>query len=457
MDISKPSLIPSYAFQGTPVPLRLSSLPGPFSTTTYSYVLVIDNDVRLFAETQSIAHIRDMHLKRASTLDEARLLLSHCQPDAILFSLASAGSEDDGLCFLKELSRLAVSVPVIVFSSETSFKQRLCASRLGAQGFLRKPIVPSDILDMLMTMVNRKHVKEAKVVLFSEDRSLLGYLKRLLMCKGLCPTLINDLTIFWSMLEHLNPDLAILDIDDTSSITGIELCHIVRQDPSWANLPIILLSERADRGMLQQVFAAGADDYVQKPVFEPEFITRILNRLERSRLLHEMADTDGLTHLSNRRKATVDINRLISLAERQDKSLCFVILDMDQFKHINDTYGHAAGDQTLYNTGNALKQTFRQADVISRWGGDEFVLGLFDSTAEQCARRLMPLLQQLKLHTIHCASSPDIDIQVTYSTGIAEYPRDGYTLEALYQSADQALYYAKENGRNQICLAQSLL
>ena len=417
------------------------------------YVLVIDDDASFFQEIQAIAQTRRIQTQLAATLDEARLFLNACQPDVILLSLLCSGSEEEGLTFLDELSQLAKSVPIIVSSTQTSFEHRLQASRLGAQGFLLKPLVPDHVLDMLTNVMKRHHSSETNVVIVSEDQGVLEYLKRLLMYRGLYPTLIQDPAFFWSTLEQIAPDLVILDVE-TSSISGLELCRVVRQDIRWNDLPVILLSERTDRGMLQQVFAAGADDYVQKPIFEPEFITRVLNRLERSRLLHELADTDSLTHLTNRRKATIDINRLISIAERQDKSLCFIIFDMDYFKQINDEYGHAAGDQTLRNTGAALKRMFRQADVMARWGGDEFVLGLFDSNGEQCAKRLQQLMETL--YTQQIGGHSTTTIEVTYSVGIAEYPTDGYTLDTLYQSADQALYYAKANGRNQICLAQTL-
>lgn len=420
-----------------------------------NYALVIDTDVQLFESLQAIAKNRNIQVRLATTLEHAKILFKICRPDIIVLDLLCSDEQEknERLDWLAQLSHLENPIPVVVSSAQTGFEHRLQVSRIGAHGFLPKPILPDKILDMLTNVMQRSHFSGATILIVSDDTGLLEHLQRLLMCRRLCPALVKNPNLFWSTLEQKTPDLLILDVDDTR-ISGLELCRVVRQDPRWHDLPIILLSERTDRMMLQNVFATGADDYVQKPVFESDFITRVLNRLERSRLLHELAETDELTYLVNRRKATTDINRLISIAERQDKFLCFVIFDIDHFKQINDQHGHAAGDQTLRNTGIELKQTFRHADVMARWGGDEFVLGLFDSSAEQCAKRLHQLMQRLHRQTINCPTTSLIE--VTYSVGIAEYPTDGYTIDALYQAADQALYQAKANGRNQMCLAQDM-
>ncbi|MEB3232333.1 MAG: diguanylate cyclase, partial [Leptolyngbyaceae bacterium] len=222
----------------------------------------------------------------------------------------------------------------------------------------------------------------------------------------------------------------------------------------WSDLPIILLAEQTDYQTVQEVFAAGADDYVQKPIRQAEFMARVHNRLERSRLLNALAYTDSLTGLTNRCKATADIKRLLYLAERQAKSFSFVIFDLDRFKQINDEYGHLVGDQVLRHTAYAIQQTFRRMDVMARWGGDEFVLGLFDSTAEQSAKRITQLMATLQ-HTMINSRSP-FSLTLTCSVGIAEYPVDGHDLDTLYQSADKALYHSKLNGRDQLSFAQSL-
>jgi diguanylate cyclase (GGDEF)-like protein len=213
-------------------------------------------------------------------------------------------------------------------------------------------------------------------------------------------------------------------------------------------LPVLFLSAHKDAEIVHQVFAVGADDYVQKPIVGPELIARILNRLERTRILHRFAETDELTGTATRRRAIQDLERLLHLAERQHQSLCFMILDLDNFKRVNDQHGHDAGDRVLRLLGEQLKQSFRREDVVARWGGEEFVLGLYGITGEQGVERLTGFLETWRQQAFTDAKNRTF--QVTFSAGVAEYCQDGADLQELYRAADAALYRAKAMGRNQV-------
>jgi len=125
-------------------------------------------------------------------------------------------------------------------------------------------------------------------------------------------------------LEHVeqsNPDLLILDVE-MPQVSGIELCQVVRNDPRWSELPVLFLSAHMDALTVNRVFTAGADDYVSKPILGPELIARVLNRLERTHILHRVAETDVLTGVANRRKFIQELPRLLHLAAREAKPLC---------------------------------------------------------------------------------------------------------------------------------------
>jgi diguanylate cyclase (GGDEF)-like protein len=195
------------------------------------------------------------------------------------------------------------------------------------------------------------------------------------------------------------------------------------------------------------VFTAGADDYVSKPVLGPELIARVLNRLERTHIL-KLAETDSLTGIANRRKSIQELTRLLHLAKRQRQPFCFVLLDLDHFKQVNDQHGHDAGDKVLSRFGTLLKQTFRSEDVVTRWGGEEFVVGLYNATRFQSKARLIKLLEIM--HQQEFTSASGKKFRVTFSGGISEYPENGIDLQELYRSADAALYQAKAEGRNRV-------
>jgi len=208
----------------------------------------------------------------------------------------------------------------------------------------------------------------------------------------------------------------------------------------------------------------GADDFVSKPIVGPELVTRIINRLERIKLLRNLAETDPIARVSNRHKSTQDLDKFLSKAQHHSQPLCLAILDLDGFKQVNDRYGHAMGDAVLRRVGELMKRSALRSsaslslggeDVVSRWGGDEFVIGMYGMTKRDGQQRLMDVLETLRLEEF---TAPDhTKFRVTFSTGIAQYPEDGTDLQSLYRSADAALSEAKKAGRDRLLKSESIM
>jgi diguanylate cyclase (GGDEF)-like protein len=299
-------------------------------------------------------------------------------------------------------------------------------------------------------------------------------------------TMLQNPQEFWKTLEQTTPDLLILDIrlgaalplleenkvivadapvSSSSTIkaenlpesvsqvltekplSGIDLCKVIRSDPRWNRLPIIFLSGHTDIETIQSSFDAGADDFLGKPIVVTELLNRIRIRLEQ-RKLWSMSEIDELTGVSLRRKALQDLTRLFHLAKRQQQPLSLAILDLDFFKRINDDYGHETGDRVRRYFGQLLGQTFRQEDVVGRWGGEEFVVGLYGTNKQQGVQRLENIAYYFSQN--HFVGGDGSIFQMTFSGGIAQFPEDGDDLQTLYRAADAALYRAKFEGRNQI-------
>jgi diguanylate cyclase (GGDEF)-like protein len=163
--------------------------------------------------------------------------------------------------------------------------------------------------------------------------------------------------------------------------------------------------------------------------------------------LRRAAETDPLTELPNRRKACRDIEKLLALARRQNATLSFAILDLDHFKRVNDTYGHAAGDSVLQSFGRFLGKSVRTEDVVGRWGGEEFLVVMYGCSAEDAVTRLNRLREQFMQQHFNSESGT---FQVTFSGGVAAFPLSGASPEKVYEAADRALYEAKKQGRNRI-------
>jgi diguanylate cyclase (GGDEF)-like protein len=161
-----------------------------------------------------------------------------------------------------------------------------------------------------------------------------------------------------------------------------------------------------------------------------------------------MAEIDALTGVFNRRKLTQELTRFLRLAEHQSQPLCLAIIDLDDFKQINDQYGHAVGDRVLYRFGQLLRRAFRSEDAVGRWGGTEFAIGMYGMTRSEGVERSLEVLQTLRQEEF---TGPNgTKFQVTFSAGIAQYPQDGVDLQALYRAANAMLNQAKAAGQNRV-------
>ncbi|MCG8364396.1 MAG: response regulator [Pseudanabaenales cyanobacterium] len=427
---------------------------APCQNSQLAHLLVVDDDAGLAEQVMAYAGAWGIEVSCAGNPAQARRMIAHCRPDVVLLDLCFPDSAEDGFGLLAEISTVQPPIPVLVFTAQESLDDRVKAVRLGSAGFLHKPIPPTRVLEAVAQVAQKNRQSEANLLIVDDDPQLLDILRTLLEPWGFNLTLLSDPQQFWNTLEQTAPDFLILDVE-MPSFNGIDLCQVVRQDPRWSDLPIFFLSAHMDVETRQQVFLAGADEYIHKPIVGPELITRVVNRLERRHVLQRLAETDDLTGLFNQRRATQDLNRLIRLANRQEKPLCLAILDLDNFKQINDQYGHEAGDVVLRRLGELLKRTFRKEDVLARWGGEEFVVALYDTTAERGLERLKSVLDLWRQQRFTDAHNRQFF--ASFSAGLAEYPQDGNDWQALFRAADVTLYQAKANGRGQVLRSRSLI
>jgi diguanylate cyclase (GGDEF)-like protein/PAS domain S-box-containing protein len=173
----------------------------------------------------------------------------------------------------------------------------------------------------------------------------------------------------------------------------------------------------------------------------------ITKRRENEEKIEKLQYFDALTSLPNRMLLRLRIEHDINISKRKKEKVAILFLDIDHFKHINDTLGHAIGDELLIEVSKRLKNLLRQEDTLSRQGGDEFVIVVPNAKTEGVAhvakKVLQSIEQPIKLH--------DHELVITASLGIALYPDDGFDIETLFKCADAAMYMAKQNGRNTHC------
>jgi diguanylate cyclase (GGDEF)-like protein len=383
----------------------------------------------------------------ASDLSAARELLERCRPDVVLLDLSLPEDARNSLQLLEELAARDPAVPTLILTWHDSLIDRVEVVRRGGSGFLQKPLPPSEVLDAVTQLLSRTSALESKILAVDDDPLVLATLKALLEPKRIRVITLDEPLRFWETFERTSPNLLILDVE-MPHLNGLELCRVIRNDPRWCGIPIIFVTMHTDAETVQQVFAAGADDFVRKPIVGPELLTRIGNRLENARLYRMFVETDPLTGVANRRKSTTTLNHLIRMASRFHQPFTFCMLDLDNFKRINDTYGHAVGDQVLRRLGKTLLKTFRAEDVVARWGGEEFAVGMFGMPLQDAVQRMTGMLEAFREELF--TTPGGMEFRVTFSAGVAQYPEDGLELQSLYRSADKALYQAKRAGRDRV-------
>jgi DNA-binding response OmpR family regulator len=266
MELKKPPLFPENSH--SPIPLNTK-------------VLLIDDDTALCEKLKTEALLRKIEIEIAYNIEMANINLSKAQPDIILLNLTFSNSCQDGLEFLEKCREKFPKIPVLVFSGRDDLSVRVQVSRLKAEKFLHKPMLAEEIFQKLAEALPQNQAP-AKVMLVDDDRTVLTLLRHRLSSLGLEVTTLRDPQQFWQVLSATMPDLLILDLE-MPSYSGLELCQVVRQDARWEDLPIFLVTAHTDTESIQQGFAAGADDFIGKPIREAELSSRILSRIKRSR------------------------------------------------------------------------------------------------------------------------------------------------------------------------------
>jgi diguanylate cyclase (GGDEF)-like protein len=253
------------------------------------------------------------------------------------------------------------------------------------------------------------------------------------------------------------PHIAILDWQ-MPGLSGVEVCKQVRARSDERYVYMILVTAREDKKSLLDGLAAGADDYLVKPFDSDELTYRLRTgvriieledrlRMAQARLEHE-ARHDGLTGILNRNAILETLHKELERSHRMGHPTAVIMADVDHFKRINDTHGHAAGDQVLRSVAEAIRSSVRPYDSVGRYGGEEFLIVLPETSpadVETIAERV---------RTAAAANPILIDgrsVVATLSLGIdTTEPEDAMDAERMISAADMAMYQAKSAGRNRV-------
>jgi diguanylate cyclase (GGDEF)-like protein len=341
-------------------------------------------------------------------------------------------------------------IPFMFISDVDKQEIRLKAIKVGGIAFFPKPVDLVNLIDKL-DETRASETDDHRVLIVEDQSTVANYYQIVLKMAGMTTKVVTDSKQVLTELEEFHPDLILMDLYLPDS-DGIQLAKMIRQIDEYVSVPIVFLSSEGDFNKQMEAMSLGGDEFLEKPIKADHLVSVVRSRLERLRIIRALMIRDSLTALLNHTSFRGQLKQELERCRRQETKLALAMLDLDEFKRINDTYGHSVGDSVLKSLSRLLRQRLRKSDIIGRYGGEEFVVILLD-VDEEHAYQVMNEIREHFAEVQHFAPGKGF-FSVTFSCGIATYPEfSSSTL--ISDAADQAMYRAKEAGRNKVMTASS--
>lgn len=342
-------------------------------------------------------------------------------------------------------------LPLLMLASHDDFEARVQAARLGVNGYFVRPLDTLGLITRIALLLERAAAPAERVLIVDDDADLAAHIRLTLMAAGMVAEVLPQPTDILCVLARFRPELVLMDLH-MPRYSGTELAGVIRQYEQYSNLPIVYLSAETDPVRQIRAIRGGADDFLLKPVADVQLVVSVRARVARSRQLNDWIQRDSLTGLLRHAAVKSAYMEQITQVRHAKHPTTVVMLDIDHFKQVNDTYGHPVGDRVIAAVGVLLRQRLRQSDIIGRYGGEEFLIVLPDCPLDSAVRIMDALRSHFAALSYSCEGG---QFACTLSAGMA-CTADFPTLNAsdLLEKADQALYQAKAGGRNRIDIAR---
>ncbi len=445
-------------------------------------VLVVDDvpaNVRLL---QALLEAEYFEVHTAMNGAEALDAVQRVKPDIMLLDVMMPDMSGFEVCRRVKSNPLTRYLPIIMITALDQPEDRIKGFQAGADDYLVKPIDEMTLLTRLRTLVRFKFLLDELESSIGDELLLDTRIDNSENEPARVAALLNDDArnaplCEWLRDQHrlqaFDEPVRLLDAVRNRAVDAVllemplrghdamRICSQIRSLEHGRQLPVLVLMDNMEQQNLVQALEICASDYLVQPVMVEELQARLNIQLRRWRYIQRLranvrqsvtlSMVDPLTGLYNRRYFSTHGRAMVEEAAGRGRALSLMVLDLDFFKKVNDTWGHDVGDEVLREVAARLKKQVRRLDVICRIGGEEFVVllpGADVRVAEQVAERLRRAIAERPIRVI-CDGREHL-LNMTTSIGLASYERVDDTLESLLKRADEALYRAKQEGRNRV-------
>ncbi|MBL8511212.1 MAG: diguanylate cyclase, partial [Betaproteobacteria bacterium] len=321
--------------------------------------------------------------------------------------------------------------------------------RAGADVTIQPDQEISTVLARVLELVQAQEQDPFRVLLVEDSPTATFVIQRALTQHAIDSHSISNPQQLLAAVEMYRPDLVLMDMY-MPHCTGVEATRVMRQLAAYQSLPVVYLSSEKDMAAQIEALRLGGDQFLTKPCNPLLLAAVVKTKIERYREMQRSSQHDSLTALLNHSAAKTRLHQILNATNPNRDRLCVIMIDIDHFKAVNDSYGHPVGDQVIRSLAWLLKGRLRSTDIVGRYGGEEFVVVMRDASQEEALAVLNRIRSDFA--TIPHAHSAGT-LFATFSTGVAIYPHY-QTVTELIQAADDALLQAKRNGRNRVEIAQ---